>query len=79
MSINENPHEHFGRIGSIPRTQLFSGVTALETMPNLSAHCGGAQLLVKEMTVPGWRSAVTRRASLSFTWVKQEHKMRIRS
>ena len=47
MSINENPHEHFGRIGSIPRTQLCSGVTALEAMPNLSAHCGGAQLFVK--------------------------------
>ena len=47
MSIIANLHKQLGRIGSIPRTQLFSGTTALETMPNLTGHCGGAQLLVK--------------------------------
>jgi D-cysteine desulfhydrase/L-cysteate sulfo-lyase len=47
MSVNAKLQKHLGHIASIPRTQLFSGVTALETMPNLSAHCGGAQLLVK--------------------------------
>ncbi len=47
MSIIANLHKQLGRFDSIPRTQLFSGTTALETMPNLTAHCGGAQLLVK--------------------------------
>ena len=43
---SEIPAE-FGRIGSIPRRQLFTGQTSLESMPNLTRHCGGAQLLVK--------------------------------
>ncbi len=36
-----------GRLGSMPRSQLFSGTTPLEPMPNLTRHCGGAQLLIK--------------------------------
>ena len=28
MSVNADLHKHLGRIGSIPRTQLFSGVTS---------------------------------------------------
>ncbi len=36
-----------GRIASIPRTPLFSGQTPLESMPNLTEHCGGARLFVK--------------------------------
>lgn len=36
-----------GRIASIPQRQLFTGRTSLESMPNLTKHCGGAQLLVK--------------------------------
>jgi len=47
MSIIANLSEQLGQLGSIPRAQLFSGTTVLETMPNLTAHCGGAQLLVK--------------------------------
>ncbi len=43
---SEFPAE-FGRIASIPRRQLFTGRTSLESMPNLSKHCGGAQLFVK--------------------------------
>jgi len=37
----------FGRLGSLPRVQLFAGDTTIESMPNLSRHCGGANLLVK--------------------------------
>ena len=47
MSVSADSDKHLGRIGSIPRTQLFSGTTPLEAMPNLGAHCGGAQLFVK--------------------------------
>ena len=47
MSVNAKLDKHLGRIGSIARTQLFSGMTPLEAMPNLGAHCGGAQLFVK--------------------------------
>jgi len=36
-----------GRIADIPRTTLLTDKTAIERMPNLGAHCGGAQLLVK--------------------------------
>jgi D-cysteine desulfhydrase/L-cysteate sulfo-lyase len=36
-----------GRIADIPRTTLLTSKTAIERMPNLGAHCGGAQLLVK--------------------------------
>ena len=36
-----------GKLGDLPRAQLFSGTTALEEMPNLSQACGGARLLVK--------------------------------
>jgi len=36
-----------GRLASLPRARLFSGVTPLEAMPNLTKYCGGAQLLVK--------------------------------
>ena len=36
-----------GRIASIPRVRLFTGTTPLETMPNLTKHCGGAELFVK--------------------------------
>ena len=36
-----------GCLGSIPRAELFSGQTAIESMPVLSRHCGGAQLFVK--------------------------------
>jgi len=37
----------FGRIATIPRTQLFAGQTPLEAMPNLADYCGGARLFVK--------------------------------
>ncbi len=47
MSSSAILPKELGRIASIPRTQLFSGRTALESMPNLTSHCGGAQLLVK--------------------------------
>ena len=47
MSAIANFYKQLGRLGAIPRAQLFSGTTALEAMPNLTAHCGGAQLLVK--------------------------------
>ncbi len=43
---SEFPAE-YGRIASIPRRQLFTGRTSLESMPNLTRHCGGARLLVK--------------------------------
>ncbi len=36
-----------GRIASIPRVRLFTGPTPLESMPNLTKHCGGAELFVK--------------------------------
>jgi len=36
-----------GCLAAIPRTRLFSGETALESMPNLTRHCDGAQLFVK--------------------------------
>lgn len=36
-----------GRLADIPRTSLFTGTTPIEPMPNLGAHCDGAQLLVK--------------------------------
>ena len=36
-----------GRLADISRTSLFTGDTPIERMPNLGAHCGGAQLLVK--------------------------------
>ncbi len=36
-----------GRLADISRTSLFTGDTPIEHMPNLGAHCGGAQLLVK--------------------------------
>jgi len=47
MSRSANLPGELGRIASIPRTQLFSGTTVIESMPNLTTHCGGAQLLVK--------------------------------
>ena len=47
MSLSANLPKELGRIASIPRSQLFSGRTAIESMPNLTSHCGGAQLLVK--------------------------------
>ncbi len=47
MSLSANLPKELGRIASIPRSQLFSGRTAIESMPNLTRHCGGAQLLVK--------------------------------
>ncbi len=39
--------EGLGRLGELPRAQLFSGTTQLEDMPNLTAHMGKARLLVK--------------------------------
>lgn len=36
-----------GRIDSVPRSILTTGQTPLEPMPNLTKHCGGAQLFVK--------------------------------
>jgi len=36
-----------GCLAEIPRTRLFCGETALESMPNLTEHCGGARLFVK--------------------------------
>jgi len=39
--------ESLGRLSAIPRTRFFEGPTPLEPMPNLSARCGGARLLVK--------------------------------
>jgi len=36
-----------GRINSISRRHLTTGRTPLESMPNLTRHCGGAQLFVK--------------------------------
>ena len=47
MPISADLPKELGRIASIPRSQLFSGTTALEPMPNLTRHCAGAQLLVK--------------------------------
>ncbi len=47
MSLSANLPKELGRIASIPRSQLFSGRTAIEAMPNLTTHCGGAELLVK--------------------------------
>ena len=47
MEINSDCPAEFGRLASIPRQRLFAGTTALESMPNLSAHCGGARLFVK--------------------------------
>lgn len=47
MPVNKDFSGRLGRIASIPRTRLFLGPTALEPMPNLTAHCGGAKLLVK--------------------------------
>ena len=47
MSISADLPKELGRIASVPRSQLFSGTTALEPMPNLTSHCAGAQLLVK--------------------------------
>ena len=36
-----------GRIESLPRARLFTGPTPFEWMPNLTKHCGGANLFVK--------------------------------
>ena len=47
MDINSDCPAEFDRLASIPRQRLFAGTTALESMPNLSAHCGGARLFVK--------------------------------
>lgn len=47
MKMTSEFSTEFGRIASIPRQQLFTGQTSLESMPNLTRHCGGAQLLVK--------------------------------
>ncbi len=47
MPISSDLSQQLGRIASIPRTRLCSGTTPLEPMPNLTRHCGGAQLLVK--------------------------------
>jgi D-cysteine desulfhydrase family pyridoxal phosphate-dependent enzyme len=47
LSINTDIPGELGRISSVPRSQLLSGRTALEPMPNLTQYCGGAQLFVK--------------------------------
>ena len=47
MNTKSDFPAELGRIASIPRRQLFAGRTALEPMPNLTEHCGGAQLLAK--------------------------------
>jgi len=47
MQSKPNVHAEFGRIAAIPRVPLFTGPTPLESMPNLTKHCGGAELLVK--------------------------------
>lgn len=47
MPISSDLSQSLGRLASMPRTRLFSGTTPLEPMPNLTRHCGGAQLLVK--------------------------------
>ena len=47
QSTNSGFPTELGCIASIPRKQLFSGRTSLESMPILTRHCGGAQLLVK--------------------------------
>jgi len=45
--VNDAKQNGLGRIAEIPRTSLITGETAIERMPNLAAHCGGARLLVK--------------------------------
>ena len=47
--MKSKPHvlAEFGRIAEVPRVRLFTGPTPLESMPNLTKHCGGAELLVK--------------------------------
>ncbi len=47
MKPKQDFPDTLGRIASIPRARLFTGQTPLEAMPNLTQHCGGAQLLVK--------------------------------
>jgi len=47
MSSHEKFPAAFGCLASIPRIQLMSGETSIEAMPNLTRHCGGAELLVK--------------------------------
>jgi len=47
MSRNPEDPAAFGRMASFPRSRLFAGRTALELMPNLTRHCGGARLFVK--------------------------------
>jgi len=47
MKKEPNFPAELGRIASIPRSQLFSGRTSLESMPNLTKHCDGARLFVK--------------------------------
>ncbi len=47
MKSKSNVHAEFGRIAALPRVPLFTGPTPLESMPNLTKHCGGAELLVK--------------------------------
>lgn len=44
---DESYPDRLGRLSEIPRSKLFSGRTAIEHMPNLTAHCGGGQLYVK--------------------------------
>ena len=46
-STNSDFPTELGCIASIPRKHLYSGRTPLEPMPNLTKHCGGAQLFVK--------------------------------
>ena len=47
MKSKPNVLAEFGRIAEVPRVRLFTGPTPLESMPNLTKHCGGAELLVK--------------------------------
>ena len=47
MKPKQDFPDTLGRIASIPRAHLFTGRTPLERMPNLTQHCGGAQLFVK--------------------------------
>jgi len=47
MKSTPNNLATLGRIASIPRVRLFTGPTPFESMPNLTKHCGGAELFVK--------------------------------
>ncbi len=47
LAAQQPSSQKLGALGSRPRKILFDGVTPLELMPNLTKHCGGAELFVK--------------------------------